>query len=166
MNLLELNKLKREDARVILSRCCHCDTWVEGLLDNRPYESEQELRHQANLIWSKLSVQNYLEAFRAHPKIGDLSSLTEKYSNTRQMACEEQSGVREADNSVIGRLANANIEYERKFGFIFIVCATGKSASEMLKLLEARINNDKCVEISNAAEEQRKIFQIRLGKLL
>ena len=82
------------------------------------------------------------------------------------MAGEEQSGVMEADDSVIERLANANREYERKFGFIFIVCATGRSAGEMLNLLEARINNDKCVEISNAAEEQRKIFQIRLGKLL
>ena len=166
MNLSELNNLKREQTHEILSQCCGCDAWVEGMLDNRPYESERKLRHQADLVWSKLSVQNYLEAFRAHPKIGDLSSLNEKYGDTRQMAGEEQSGVMEADDSVIERLANANLEYERKFGFIFIVCATGRSAGEMLNLLEARINNDKCVEISNAAEEQRKIFQIRLGKLL
>ena len=99
MNLSELNNLKREQAREILSQCCGCDAWVEGMLDNRPYESERKLRHQADLVWSKLSVQNYLEAFlREHDRIDLVISLhkivftgaNEKLPSLRDLKREEK----------------------------------------------------------------------------
>ena len=109
---------------------------------------------------------DYLQAFEGHPKIGDITSLKAKYANTKELASGEQSAVDEASDEVLERLAQGNDTYQEKFGFIFLVCATGKSAAEMLALLEMRLPNDRATELINAAEEQRKIFHIRLGKML
>ncbi|MEQ8802229.1 MAG: 2-oxo-4-hydroxy-4-carboxy-5-ureidoimidazoline decarboxylase, partial [Haliea sp.] len=113
-----------------------------------------------------LGEADLLEAFEGHPKIGDVNSLKAKYSSTKALAAGEQSSVDEAGDAIIEALARGNSEYEEKFGFIFIVCATGKSAREMSGLLQARLPNDRATELANAAGEQRKIFQIRLSKLL
>lgn len=112
-----------------------------------------------------LSDEDWLQAFDAHPKIGDVTSLKKKYANTHSLASGEQSATAAADESVLQRLKNGNDAYADKFGFIFIVCATGKSADEMLALLEARLPNTRAQEIENAAREQAKITHIRLDKL-
>jgi len=132
----------------------------------RPYANERQLRNAANVIWQDLQEKDYLQAFDGHPKIGDVSSLKDKYANTKELAAGEQANVNVATDTVLQTLAQGNSDYEEKFGFIFIVCATGKSAIEMSDLLQARLPNDRESELRNACEEQRKIFQIRIGKLL
>jgi 2-oxo-4-hydroxy-4-carboxy-5-ureidoimidazoline decarboxylase len=106
-----------------------------------------------------------LEAFTHHPKIGDAKSLAEKFATTKEWASNEQSGVNEASILTLNKLAEGNKAYEEKFGYIFIVCATGKSASEMLSLLESRITNTPEVEIEIAMREQNKITHLRIDKL-
>ncbi len=136
------------------------------MVSARPFSSDEHCTTQADAIWSELSEGDFLQAFEGHPKIGDVNSLKAKYADTKALAAGEQSSVDEADDSVIQALAEGNARYDQRYGFIFIVCATGKSATEMLALLEARLHNSREDELVNAAEEQRKIFQLRLKKLL
>ena len=130
------------------------------------FSSDDELMKRAENVWADLAEADYLEAFLAHPRIGDVDSLRQKYANTKAIAGGEQAGVDSADESTLQRLSAANDEYFDKFGFIFIVCATGKSAKQMLEILEARLPNDRDEEVANAAAEQLKITKIRLEKLV
>ena len=166
MELAKLNELTHADATTAFMQCCTATAWVEQLVQARPFASADELKTKADAIWSTLTEKDFLEAFDGHPKIGDVGSLKAKYANTKALASGEQSSVNEASDEVINALAAGNTAYEEKFGFIFIVCATGKSAAQMLALLEARLPNDRDTELKNAAEEQRKIYHIRLEKLL
>ena len=133
---------------------------------SRPFADLSSVHHTAEKIWNGLSREDWLEAFTAHPRIGDVNSLRKKFENTRTWASGEQSGVNEAEEKVLHGLAEGNESYEKKFGFIFIVCATGKSAAEMLALLQARLPNTREQEMVNAAAEQVKITRIRLDKWL
>jgi len=164
--LKHLNTVDVEQAKHAFLQCCTSIVWVEKMVSSRPYNSEEQLRNVADKHWRGLNEADYLEAFEGHPKIGDVNSLRAKYANTKALASGEQSSVAHADESTLTALAQGNSEYETRFGFIFIVCATGKSANEMLALLQTRLPNRREQEIVNAAEEQRKIFQIRLNKLL
>ena len=166
MSLTELNHSGDAKVRQWLTQCCTAEAWVDGLLARRPFADRAELVAAADEVWAVLGEADYLEAFDGHPQIGDVDSLKARYANTKQLAAGEQAAVGEAPDEVIARLAEGNRAYADKFGFIFIVCATGKSAGEMLALLEARLPNSREQELVNAAEEQRKIFQIRLEKLL
>lgn len=166
MDLTTLNELSPTEASHAFMQCCTATQWVEQLVLARPFSSASELKTKADDIWHKLTEKDFLEAFDGHPKIGDVGSLKAKYANTKALASGEQSSVNHASDEVINALAAGNTAYEEKFGFIFIVCATGKSAAEMLALLEARLPNDRETELKNAAEEQRKIYHIRLEKLL
>ena len=109
-----------------------------------------------------LAERDWLEAFAHHPKIGDLDSLESKFRATADLASNEQRGVRAASTPTLEQLRSANLEYERRFGYIFIVCATGKSAPEMLQLLRERLTNDAETELRQAAAEQSKITRLRL----
>lgn len=166
MNFTELNNASRDQAIDAFLKCCSSQRWAEKMTDRRPFNSREELYRFADTFWWNLSNHDWQEAFAGHPKIGDLESLREKYASTRDWAGGEQSGVEEASEEVLQRLARGNQLYEEKFGYIFIVCATGKSAAEMLELLESRLENEPGDEIKIAAEEQRKITQLRLEKLL
>jgi 2-oxo-4-hydroxy-4-carboxy-5-ureidoimidazoline decarboxylase len=166
MSLKTLNDANRDAAELMLQQCCTSQSGVLRMLDGRPFNSRESVFSQANQAWLGLKESDYLQAFDGHPKIGDVSSLKEKYANTKALASGEQSGVGSASDLTIETLAQGNTDYERKFGFIFIVCASGKSAEEMSDLLQARIGNSREEELINAAEEQRKIFQLRLEKLL
>jgi len=135
------------------------------MVSSRPYHNIDELFESANEHWVGLDEADYLEAFDGHPKIGDVESLMKKYVNTKMLAAGEQAGMSLADEQTIIQLAQGNRDYQDKFGFIFIVCATGKTASEMNALLQARLHNCREKELLNGAEEQRKIFHIRLSKL-
>lgn len=166
MNLDELNALPREQAEARFRDCCAAEPWVQGMVDNRPYASRDQLLEQSQRLWPTLTEQDWLQAFEAHPKIGDVDSLRKKYASTKALASGEQAGARQAPEAVLQRLKADNDAYQEKFGFIFIVCATGKSAAEMLELLEARLPNTREQEIENAAREQAKITELRLEKLV
>lgn len=166
MNLDELNNLSDAAANHAFMQCCTASNWVEMMVSSRPFASGQVLSSKADDVWRGLGEHDLLEAFEGHPQIGNVDTLRAKYANTKALACGEQSSVSQASEQVLQDLADGNAEYLQKFGFIFIVCATGKSAEQMLSLLLARLPNDKTTELVNAAEEQRKIFQLRLQKLI
>lgn len=166
MSLETLNNASPKAARDLFRQCCTSDAWVERMVCSRPFNNAESLRESANEHWKNLAESDYLQAFDGHPKIGNVSSLKEKYANTKSLAAGEQSSVNSASDDIIDRLAEGNNNYEDKFGFIFIVCASGKSAAEMVNLLEKRLPNTRPAELLNAQEEQRLIFQIRIEKLL
>ncbi len=166
MNLEAFNQLSAEECETALRQCCVATRWIEQMQEARPFTDEGALFEKAELIWAGLSMPDYLEAFEGHPKIGDVSSLKKKYASTKQLAAGEQSGASVASDEVLQALAQGNTDYEKRFGFIFIVCATGKSAEEMLALLNARLDNDLMTELNIAAGEQAKITRLRLEKML
>ena len=131
-----------------------------------PADDLVELLEDAEEQWFKCSEQDWKEAFSQHPKIGDIDSLNKKFSDTAHWASDEQSGTSGASAETIKVLVEANKKYEEKFGYIFIVCATGKTADEMLAMLQTRLQNSPEVEIEIAADEQNKITKLRLEKLL
>ncbi|MGE5109196.1 MAG: 2-oxo-4-hydroxy-4-carboxy-5-ureidoimidazoline decarboxylase [Sphingobacteriales bacterium] len=170
MNLVEFNKLDKETALKELFSCCGSSKWVSLLMNHFPFISEQDLIDKAATIWyDECNSDDWQESFAHHPKIGDKKSLEQKFAG------KEQAGIAAASSDTINALAKANADYENKFarpdaavgrGFIFIVCATGKSAEEMLRLLQDRLQNDKEDELNIAMGEQHKITIIRLKKLL
>lgn len=166
MRIAKLNQMLTDQLTTAFTQCCVAQRWVSQMVQSVPFVSETQLFETADTIWAALGEADYLEAFEGHPKIGDVSSLKQKYANTKALASGEQFSVNQASDEVLQRLAAGNHAYEAKFGFIFIVCATGKSAAEMLALLEARLPHERAIEVQNAAEEQRKITRIRLEKLL
>lgn len=165
-SLSELNVLPAEGASVAFSNCCTSHAWIDGMVAARPFISLEQCHEIALSVWSDLKEKDFLQAFEGHPKIGDVTSLREKYAHTKKLASGEQSSVDEASEEVIQNLSKGNTEYEERNGFIFIVCATGKSAVEMLKLLDQRLPNEREVELKNAAAEQAKITAIRIDKLI
>ena len=161
MTLNELNNLSKEEAGKLLSSCCGSSKWSSLLMKKFPFKDENDLVAVAEYSWyNECAEADWLEAFTHHPKIGDVKSLTEKFAG------KEQAAVAAASKEIIEALAKANSDYETKFGFIFIVCATGRSADEMLRLLNDRINNSKEEELNIAMGEQHKITIIRFKKLL
>ncbi len=166
MTIDQLNRLSEADANSAFEQCCGAAQWVERMVYARPFETLSEVIETSDTIWEECDVDDYEEAFTHHPKIGDVESLAKKYANTKTWAVGEQKGLEGADRAVIEKLAQGNTAYEEKFGYIFIVCATGKSAAEMLAMLEARMKNDPKDEILIAAGEQNKITRLRLKKLL
>ena len=166
MTLETLNRLSVQEAFEELFKCCGSTRWASHVNENRPFESETVLMNIADKAWASCKESDYKEAFTHHPKIGDVESLSKKFASTAKWASGEQKSVESASKATITRLTEQNEAYLSKFGFIFIVCATGKSADEMLQLLEERIGNDQADELEIAAAEQHKITIIRLKKLL
>ncbi len=166
MTINELNTIPEQEAFQAFEKCCGATTWITKMVKSRPFKDEEALLQLADENWDKCSVSDWLEAFKHHPKIGDISSLAKKYANTKEWAGNEQQSVQSSSSEIITQLANGNTAYENKFRFIFIVCATGKSAKEMLELLNHRLPNNREEEVKIAAEEQHKITRIRLKKLM
>jgi 2-oxo-4-hydroxy-4-carboxy-5-ureidoimidazoline decarboxylase len=166
MTLDQFNALSTDEAMKDLLRCCGARRWAEQMAARRPYAGGDELLATADAIWQRADRADILEAFSHHPRIGDVDSLRNKFAATADWASGEQAGVQRAGEDVLRGLADGNAAYEKKFGHIFIVCATGKTAPEMLALLRARLPNDPARELAVAAEEQRKITRLRLEKLL
>ena len=134
-------------------QCCGSPLWANKMTAARPFASWSEVEETAAQLWKNSSREDILEAFAAHPKIGD------------HEGADEQAGVRKASDATLEELSRLNRAYESRFGYIYIVCATGKSAEEMLALLHQRLENDPAEEIVIAAEEQRLITQLRLRRL-
>ena len=166
MPLDDLNNLPTAEAAEAFARCCGARRWVDGMVHRRPYRDGREVLAAADEVWERLGPEDYREAFGHHPKIGDLSSLRAKFANTRDWASGEQAGTAVATEEILQGLADGNREYEARFGHIYIVCATGKSAREMLDNLQARLKNEPDHELRVAAAEQAKITRLRLEKLL
>lgn len=164
--LTRLASLPESDAVAAFLRCCGSRRWAEAMASGRPYRDEPSLLAAAERAAEPLSRADWLEAFSHHPRIGDRSGLAARFPRTAAWSSGEQAGVAEAGASVLDALLDGNRAYEARFGHIFIVCATGKSAAEMLALLCERLANDPDRELGVAAAEQRKITAIRLKKLL
>ena len=147
----------------MLRRACGSSEWVDRMMLRRPFGSDAALKQAAREEWFALGEEHWLEAFWHHPQIGDRASLEERFPMTHDLSEQEQAGVATARAEVLDALARDNAVYHDRFGFIFIVCATGKSAEEMLKLLRDRLHNDRATELRNAAEEQAKITALRLS---
>jgi 2-oxo-4-hydroxy-4-carboxy-5-ureidoimidazoline decarboxylase len=153
----ELDAMSESEAAEALRACCGSSRWVDAMTARRPFRSRDALFKAADEEWSRTNEKDWLEAFSHHPRIGDRS--------TKGWAAGEQQGAQNATLTVQDELARINREYEDKFGHIYIVCATGKTADEMLAIAKSRMSNDRETELRTAAEEQRKIMQIRLEKL-
>jgi len=167
MTLTEFNNLPEEEKANQLTACCGAVKWQQETLKQFPFNDETELLYKSQDVWYKeCNEADWREAFTHHPKIGDLKSLTEKFASTMHLAGSEQQSVNKASTEIIKELAEANNDYEKKFGFIFIVCATGKSAEEMLRLLKDRLPNTVSEELNIAMGEQAKITFLRLKKIM
>ena len=135
------------------------------MLQRRPFGTLEGLLTAARDEWFALAPADWKEAFAAHPKIGDRDALRHRFAATRDLAAREQSGVDGAPDDVLTALAIGNELYETKFGYIFIVCASGLSARQMLRMLRERLDNNPTVELRIAAEEQARITELRLKRL-
>ena len=160
-----LNALNDDDARAALANCCAAEKWVAVMLAARPFADDDALFAACGLAAAKLDEADWLEAFAAHPLIGDVDTLRAKYAATKHLAAGEQAGVDVASDATLRELAKLNRDYAARFGFIFIVFATGKTADQMLAILKSRIDNSREQELANAAAEQLKITRLRLEKL-
>ena len=162
-----LNALDPDAAAAALRRACGAAAWVQRMLSRRPFASTDALLGIAAAEWNAASRDECLEAFSHHPRIGeDIGALRERFHNTATLSLREQAGVADADEQTLLALRAANAQYRERFGYIFIICATGRSADDMLASLNARLENDAQDELRNAAREQAQITRLRLEKLL
>lgn len=162
-----LNGLPPAQLEERLRHCCGSARWVQRMATQRPFGSWQQLSAAADDIWQDLDAEDYHEAFAQHPQIGaDLDALQAKFASTQDWSAEEQKGVESAPREILLALQQGNLDYQAKFGYIFIVCATGKSAAQMLALLRERLGNAPPTELAIAAAEQAKITKLRLEKLM
>jgi OHCU decarboxylase len=177
MTLEELNTLDAPVAERALLRCCGARRWASEMAARRPFRDIPAVERDAADIWRSLDEAGWLEAFAAHPRIGDSPAADGKVgaggadragapAATGDWSAREQAGMDTASDALRQRLAAANREYEHRFGFIYIVCATGKTADEMLAIAERRLQSSREVELVTAVDEQWKITRIRLGQLI
>ena len=165
-DLTWFNLLTDDEATEELLQCCGSKRWASATATGRPYETLELLLASSDDIWWQLDRDDWLEAFRSHPKIGEKKPADKVSAQSQQWSGQEQSGVANASDTTIDSLAALNRDYEQKFGFIFIICATGKTSDEMLAALRERLPHDAAAELPIAAAEQSKITSLRLKKLL
>ena len=161
-----LNSLTADEAAKELLQCCGSTRWAQQMTGARPFPTLEALIASASEIWWSLDRNDWLEAFRSHPKIGEKKAAETVSAQASQWSGQEQSGVATASQETADSLASLNSAYEEKFGFIFIICATGKTSDEMLSALRERLEHDLADELPIAAAEQSKITELRLKKLL
>ena len=157
--------LADHEAAALLESCCGSYAWVQGMIARRPFGTLRRLLDDADAVWWSLGPDDWREAFDHHPRIGEQASAAPQSGKARAWSAEEQRGTSAAATSTREALAQGNRAYERRFGHIYLVCATGKSGEEMLALLEQRLSNDAATELRVAAGEQAKITRLRLEKL-
>lgn len=154
-----------DEARALLTTCCGSSRWVDRMLAQRPFASRIGLLTAAREEWKALGPRDWREAFAHHPRIGDRAALRARFPTTYHLSEKEQSGVAGASDPLLDALADANRVYEDRFGYIFIVCASGKDAQEMLGALRHRLTNSPDEELRIATAEQAKITALRLDAL-
>jgi OHCU decarboxylase len=161
-----LNSLPSDQAEREFLKCCGSTRWAREMSNARPFADVDSLFGQSESTCRSLDEEDWLEAFRAHPKIGEQKAEAVQSEQAQTWSAQEQAGVADAATETKAELAARNQEYEQRFGFIFIVCASGKTSAEMLAILTARLQNDTETELRIAAEEQRKITRLRIEKML
>jgi 2-oxo-4-hydroxy-4-carboxy-5-ureidoimidazoline decarboxylase len=164
--LARWNLLSELEAAEEILPCCGSVVWARELAARRPLSDESQLFAASDEIWNRLGTQDWMEAFSKHPRIGERKAPQSASVRSAVWSTQEQHRVATAEDTVLAALAQANREYESKFGRVFIVCATGKSGPALLDILQRRLSNDEATELREAAEEQRKITNIRLKKWL
>jgi 2-oxo-4-hydroxy-4-carboxy-5-ureidoimidazoline decarboxylase len=164
--LARWNSLDAEAAANEALPCCGSRAWASGLAAKRPLADEAGLIEASNEVWRNLPEEAWREAFDSHPRIGQKHAQAHATAESLKWSAQEQQAAMSPDAAAKLALEEANRRYEAKFGRIFIVCASGKSASEILGILEARMNNDAEAELLEAAEQQRQITQLRLRRWL
>jgi 2-oxo-4-hydroxy-4-carboxy-5-ureidoimidazoline decarboxylase len=162
----QLNRLDDDQARAALAQCCGSRRWVDGMLARRPFATRDALLESADQVWWSLDAADWLEAFRSHPRIGERKAEAGQTDRERRWSSGEQSGMSSAAEAVRDAIAEGNRRYEARFGYIYIVCASGRTADEMLRLLTRRLDNPAEAELRVAAGEQARITRLRLEKLL
>lgn len=161
-----LNHLSRQKAVAAFLDCCGSKKWAEQMAARRPFASASALFECAKIIWASLDRNDWLAAFRHHPAIGAKKAARRRSAKARQWSNGEQSVAQKAPEDELRVLAAANQAYHAAFGYVFLICATGKTTEEILKSLQQRLSNDPEAELKIAAEEQCKITRLRLEKLL
>ncbi len=162
----ELDVLPPERASQLLGDCCGSTQWVSAMVVRRPFGSIERLLAAADETWRSLGPDDWREAFSHHPRIGEHRSAAQQSERGAAWAAGEQSGVGGAADDTRKALAKANREYEQRFGYIYIVCASGRTADDLLADVTERLRNHPETEVAVAAEEQRRITRLRLEKLL
>lgn len=163
------NEADEATALETMMACCGARRWAAGMIALRPIANVFQLSEAADRMWSTMGEADWLEAFACHPRIGEREPAWETVHTARQSAAwsrQEQSSAPGAAEQVLAQLAAGNLLYEERFGFRYIVCATRKGAEEMLAILNRRLASDRAAELREAAEQQRQIMQIRLGRWL
>lgn len=161
-----LDAASAAEATEMLLRCCGSRRWAEAMTARRPFGTDATLFSAAEAVWAEASEADVLEALAHHPRIGaNLDELRAKYASTAGWAAGEQAGAQAASEATLAALRDENAAYEARYGFVFVVCATGKRADEMLAILRGRMANTRAAELAIAAGEQAKITRIRLEKL-
>jgi len=163
--LTEWNRADDAAAIETIVACCGSRRWAAAMVGRRPFRSVAELSAAADELWREMGEPDLLEAFASHPRIGE-QKHERSSAQSAAWSRQEQSSTDRAPESIMNAIAEGNMLYEQKFGFTYIVCATGKSAEEMLEILKQRLLNERATELHEAAEQQRQITQIRLGKWL
>lgn len=158
--------LDLESAACEVLPCCGSQAWAHALAAARPFSSVGILLDKSDVIWSQLRQTDWEEAFATHPRIGEKKAAANATAQSAEWSSQEQRAVANVTSEVLERLALGNVQYEQCFGRTYIVCATGKSAEQMLTLLEERLRNNDQQELREAVEQQRQITQIRLRKWL
>ena len=164
-SIYRINSLPAEQAEAEFLKCCGSRRWAARMSAERPFENVEEMVTTADRIWWSLDSSDWQEAFDSHPKIGEKKAAALVADQSLSWSETEQSGTRDSTQQTMDQLAELNRQYQKRFGFIYIVCATGKSAEEMLAMLRDRLDNDPATELRNAATEQAKITTLRLNKL-
>jgi len=160
------NAMGKDEAAAAVLPCCGSQIWAELMADARPVADENQLLWRADVIWQELDAKDWMEAFATHPRIGERNAPVETTSQSATWSATEQSSVAREDAAVLAALADGNKRYEERFGRTYIVCATGKTAREMMEILERRLTNDDATELREAAEQQRQITALRLKRWL
>lgn len=160
------NHLSKSQARKALADCCGSKKWVARMMAQKRFASMAQLHQAAENIWAQLGPKDWLEAFRHHPPIGELKAKQKQSETARGWSAGEQSAAQKGSQETQAALASANKVYQKKFGYVFLICATGKTSEEILSNLQQRLSNAPEAELRIASEEQRKITRLRLEKLL
>jgi len=159
------NAMETSSAASALLHCCAAQRWANGVTALRPYTTAEDLFAAADRVWATMQEADWMEAFGAHPRIGERKA-PHASAQSKEWSSKEQASVDAAQSQTLSELAASNARYEEFFGFTYVVCATGKTAEEMLEILQQRLKNDRQTELREAAEQQRQITQIRLRKWL
>jgi len=166
MNARELTAVAEPELRELLTSCCGSPHWVGSVMATRPWSDADALLHAAEARWQGLSRDELSLAVAHHPRLGESRAAAALSARSSAWSAGEQAGVRTADDVTRAALADANAAYEARFGHTFILCASGRSAAEMLDAIRARMSNDAETELTVTADELWKITRLRLEKLL